>query len=233
MSKVIANPTRLQYLTVCGGLPHPYHGERKANDFSEREKREIEQVIKVLSDKSSWWFQNKFMGVWGLFPLSEDGVMTVNVEKDEVYTSPTHLLEKIVKDIWNAIGSPTIMKEDDGSLSFYVEHGVWPYLAEDRKTGTLLVEDRIIDIDHVRGLVEDRLSDIMTWFWNQPAFAVVRMVRDFIEHINTCGFDEAVATKLGFMRKVVHPWADEDWGATSAIADYPYDGATKKEETEE
>lgn len=230
MRKVIANPTRLQYLTVCGGLPRQ-EVERKANDFSEREKREIELVSKVLG--ASWWFQNKFMGVWGLFPLSEDCILTVSVEKGEVYTSPTHLLEKIVKDIWNAIGSPTIMKEDDGSLSFCVEHGVWPYLAEDRKTWTLLVEDRIIDIDHVRRLVEDRLSDIMTWFWNRPAFAVVRMVRDLIEHIDTCGFDEAVTKKLCFMRRVVHPWADEDWGATSAIADYPYDGAPKKEETEE
>ena len=171
--------------------------------------------------------------MWGLFPISEDGVQTVSVKKGEVYTSPAQLLEKIVKGIWNAIGNPTIQQEEDGSLSFYVEHGVWPYLAEDRKTGTLLVEDRIIDIDHVRGLVEDRLSDIMTWFWNRPAFAVVRMVRDLIEHIDTCGFDEAVTKKLCFMRRVVHPWSDEDWGATSAIADYPYDGAAKKEETEE
>lgn len=232
MSKVIANPTRLQYLTVCGGLPRQ-EGERKANDFSEREKREIELVIKVLGDKSSWWFQNKFMGAWGLFPLSEDCILTVSVEKGEVYTSPTHLLEKIVKDIWNAIGNPTIQQEEDGSLSFYVEYGVWPYLAEDSKTGTLLVEDRIIDIDHVRGLVEDRLSDIMTWFWSKPAFAVVRMVRDLIGHIDTCGFDESVTKKLGFLRKVVHPWADKAWEASSAIEDYPYDRVARKEETEE
>lgn len=228
MSKAIANPTRLQYLTVCGGLPRP-GGERKYNDFTEREKLEIEVVREIVGTSS--WFLDKFMGVWRLFPLSEDGVLTVSVKKGEVYTSPTQLLEKIVKGIWSAIGNPTIQQEEDGSLSFYVEHGVWPYVAEeDPCSHVIAVEDRLIDIAHVQGLVEDNLSDLLTWFWTRPEFEIVKMVRDLIAHVDQCGFDGAVTKKLAVMRGFVHPFDSEDRKAAAAIGQYPYDKPDEKQE---
>lgn len=225
----LINPTRNQYLTVCGGLPVDRDGR---GNLTKREENEVSLVLEAL--KKSDWYDVKFMGIWSMFPISEDGILTVNKAGGELYSSPDELLSHIVNGVWKSIGKPTIREDGrTGNLYFYLPDGTWPYLAESRLTGTLVVEDRIIDVEYVCDLVEDSLSDIMTRFWSRPAFAVVRMARDLIEHIDACGFDEAATKKLGFMRKVVHPWADEDWEATSAIADYPYDGTTKKVETEE
>ena len=232
----LVHPTRNQYMTVCGGLP--VDRDDKGN-LTKREVNEVSRVLEVL--EKSAWYTRKFMKIWSMFPISEDGILTVNKAGGELYSSPEELLSRIVNSTWKSIGRPVIIVDKETrDLSFYLPAGTWPYLAEDRVTGTLVVEDRIIDIEHVCGLVEDRLSDIMTWCWSKPAFAVVRMVRDLIDHIAKCGFDEAATEKLGFMQKVVHPWANDDWEATYAIANYPYDeetkwicDGTKKAETEE
>lgn len=209
----IDNPTRNQYLTICGGLP-PQRG--KGCDLTARELREIGAVKGAVYKHSR--FLKSISQNWKRLPSTTNGTVVVNMDLHEIYAIDRDFADAVITRLWKLIGTP-IITEENGETTFHVEDGVWPYVAtaegRDEKD-VLQVEDRLIDIDHVCSLIEDAFADLLTFFWRQRCFDIVSMTRDFVDHLNKHGLDDMGRAKLKLIEEEVHPWAPE------ATRPYPY-----------
>lgn len=220
----IDNPTRIQYLTVCGGLP-PARG--KGCELTARERAEVTAVQNAIHG-SSWLA--RFSQLWKRLPYTIGQLPTdaqrVCVSDIEAYATPFEFVAKAVEKIWHSIGTPNL-DQDGEEITFHLEDGVWPYInsAEDiPATDILEVEDRIIDIAHVCSLIEDQFADLLTAFWAQRSFVIVKMVRDFIDYLSAKGFvslDERACLKMTAIWQEVHPFAKGS--EINAFQSYPYE----------
>jgi hypothetical protein len=202
----IDNPTRNQYLTICGGLP-PQRG--KACDLTPRELREID-AVKVAVYKHIRFHENIIQN-WRRLPCTTNGAVVVNLGVHEIYEKERDFADAVIVHLWKSIGTPIITQEN-GETAFHVEDGVWPYVASDEgrdEHDVLRVEDRLIDIDHVCSLIEDAFADLLMYFWGQRCFDIIRMTRDFVDHLNIHGLDDTGRAKMKLLEEEVHPFAPE------------------------
>lgn len=207
----IDNPTRNQYLTICGGLPPQ---RMKSCDLTPRELREIDAVKMAVHAHSR--FHKTVVSNWRRLPTDARGAVVVHLDKivhldkPEIYRSPQSFADDTIVRLWKAIGTSIITQED--IETFHVEDGVWPYVASDEgreEHDILRVEDRLIDIDHVCSLIEYDFADLLMYFWGQEAFNIIKMARDFVDHLNSHGLDDMGRAKMKLIKEEIHPFASE------------------------
>lgn len=205
----VDNPTRNQYLTICGGLPPQ---RTKTCDLTPRELREIDAVKMAVHAHSR--FHKTVVSNWSRLPTDASGAVVVHLnkivhlDKPEIYRSPQSFADDTIVKLWKAIGTPIITQED--IETFHVEDGVWPYVASDEgreEHDILRVEDRLIDIDHVCSLIENDFADLLMYFWGQEAFNIIKMAQDFLDHLTINGLDDMGRAKMKLIEEEIYPFA--------------------------
>lgn len=199
----IDNPTRNQYLTICGGLPPQ---RMKSCDLTPREIREID-AVKMAVQKHARFHKNIIQN-WKRLPSTTNGEVVANLEQFGVYKKEIDFANDVIVRLWKSIGTPIITQGIE--TTFYVEDGIWPYVITDEgrdENDVLQVEDRLIDIDYVCSLIEDEFANLLMHFWGQRCFDIIRMTRDFMDHLNSHGLDDIGREKMKLIKEEIYPFA--------------------------